>query len=60
MCAGRKTPPCGTRKRLLRLGEWRNGLRSRLKSDRVKALVGSNPTSPTSAFLKVNGLHTDK
>ena len=28
-------------------GEWRNGLRSRLKSDRAKVLVGSNPTSPT-------------
>lgn len=29
-------------------GKWRNGLRSRLKSDRAKALVGSNPTFPRS------------
>jgi hypothetical protein len=30
-----------------RAGKWRNGLRSRLKSDRTKVLVGSNPTFPT-------------
>ena len=40
-CIKAKKPPTG---------KWRNGLRNRLKSDRARALVGSNPTFPI-AFL---------
>ena len=37
--------------RRTKAGKWRNGIRSRLKSDRVRAHVGSSPTFPNDRRL---------
>ena len=51
--SAKRSAPGSPRIRLRRAktGKWRNGIRSRLKSDRVRAHVGSSPTFPNDRRL---------